>query len=1359
MTAHAVADLDRWVQQVEPKNARGRRARLSEFDTVPRLVLLGEPGIGKTTALRREAQRAKSRIVTVQALLSDPERYTSPTLFIDALDQARSRDRADEQVIALARAVRARRLLRWRLTCRSEDWRGRADLEALAAFEDGEDVVIVQLLPLDFTEAKAVLGAIGHLSPTTFLERAHARGAGGFTETPLMLELLYDVVSATDRWPATRFELFMQATRQLASEQNEARELRPRTDAPTLLEAAGRISLMLLCGGVETIWRSNRAPPVGTHPVLTRSDSGLEQAVLDDLLDSALFRGEWREFAPVHRTIAEFLAGRTLARAVVGGQGRAAYPLGRALALIADPSGRAPTELRGVYAWFVAHLVALGREDEGKRLLTLDPTSVLLYGDVAAFDTNSRRALLEALPAADPYFRAAARDANAIASLAGEDLAEDFRRILVGGPRADHLRLTVLDALAGGTPVPALVDVLHDIVHDDTRPDEHRGLAIDALLNAALDRSVEARRLYGSLSHLPTSNAREGLRARLLAEPSSTPVDAEAVADVLISYASLRDDDVVMRLYRLQLHLREAPCPDLLDALVRRRSALRKGRVGYGEIQTLLEEVFVAALDAVPDLEATRLVGWVDVLEDEGSGRPDKLVGAAIARWLERDNGREITLFEAIMARANPDSRWIAKAYEKVAGRPVSIAIVEQLMRTADRAGSAEEALKRFTVATDIVFFPHTDALLDGFWRVRSRLERDDRYAALFERLTRTDLDDWRREEIARKGYKRRREDVTTRWTLRRLRRSLEDLKRGYWPGAVIDGAKRYLSVKRADGPDNALQAVRDVYPGEITDAIVERWCTLAREGDPGIGPIELGEMHGRGVWYEDELCIVAGLNVLFEQGELGRPETVTPSALLCVLTQGSCIKDDAMRSRLERFAVTGLCWAAERRCALVAFWDAAFEAGARQLIAFGALEKNEDLLRPLIGPLVDRLTRQPDLSKDALRETMTLLVKADGHDRLPELIEAALETKLSDEACGFWLALGLELDPTRFRAHLARTTDRDLLTAALAEHAMGAFNGPLVLDDPTTRDERYALALKYLGPYVTPGERQGGGVVTAAVRRQDTVEKALSVLAADPSEESARRTRALLASPALSAWHPRLRHALAAQAAQRRDEAFRRPTPDEIDKALAGGPPVNASDLRAVVREELATMAETLHTDDTTPWKQFWNTDGSEKVERPRAENTCRDRILERLRDRLRPYRITAAVPEAERGEDQRADMLVLTSAGKNLPIEVKRHYNEDLWTAAENQLQPYADAPGADGLGIYLVLWFGCDWEPTYARPDKGEKPVTAIELEAQLRKDLPECLRHTTDIIVFDVSRPAASREGRSARSRKAVGKTGG
>src|SRR6202011_843865 len=115
--------------------------------------------------------------------------------------------------------------------------------------------------------------------------------------------------------------------------------------------------------------------------------------------------------------------------------------------------GVPPTELRGLYAWFAAHLTKLGDKGGALRLIENDAFTVLAYGDAAVFDTTARRAILANLDQSDPYFRASDVGITAIGGFAGEDLAGAFAAVLTGPSDGTHRLLIVFEALTGGLPV------------------------------------------------------------------------------------------------------------------------------------------------------------------------------------------------------------------------------------------------------------------------------------------------------------------------------------------------------------------------------------------------------------------------------------------------------------------------------------------------------------------------------------------------------------------------------------------------------------------------------------------------------------------------------------------------------------------------------------------------------------------------------------------------------------------------------------------------------------------------------------------------------------------------------------------
>ena len=224
-----------------------------------------------------------------------------------------------------------------------------------------------------------MLSALGEPDPKGFLAKAEAFGAGGFIESPLSLKLLHTAVSGGGAWPKTRFDLFGSAIVKLAYERNEEHKWTERHSHDSILATAADACLLLLASGAKAIWRSNDEPPLSEDAgaYLTVHELQLDRTLLRDTLDTALFRGEGEAFEPMHRTVAEYLASQALAQAVTGSRDRAALPLSRAIALVAGNDGAPPTELRGLYAWFAAHLAKLGDEDGAMRLIEADAVTVL----------------------------------------------------------------------------------------------------------------------------------------------------------------------------------------------------------------------------------------------------------------------------------------------------------------------------------------------------------------------------------------------------------------------------------------------------------------------------------------------------------------------------------------------------------------------------------------------------------------------------------------------------------------------------------------------------------------------------------------------------------------------------------------------------------------------------------------------------------------------------------------------------------------------------------------------------------------------------------------------------------------------
>ncbi len=241
-------------------------------------------------------------------------------------------------------------------------------------------------------------------------------------------------------------------------------------------------------------------------------------------------------------------------------------------------------------------------------------------------------------------------------------------------------------------------------------------------------------------------------------------------------------------------------------------------------------------------------------------------------------------------------------------------------------------------------------------------------------------------------------------------------------------------------------------------------------------------------------------------------------------------------------------------------------------------------------------------------------------------------------------------------------------------------------------------------------------------------------------SAEAAAAFARLRADPALAQWQETIRHHEDQQQRVWRDARFMPPAPAAVAAALAAGPPASAADLRAVVHHVIEELAHDIRHGDTSPWRSFWNRP-VRAAARPKIENDCRDILTDRLRDRLERYGIPVrrTGTETRSANDRRADMFVIGDGAARLPVEVKRHWNKELWTAVEDQLVDYARSGDSSGHGIYLIFWFGTGCGALPKLPEGGPLPTTPEALQAMLVARLSDSQRETINVVVIDVSEP--------------------
>jgi hypothetical protein len=388
----------------------------------PALVLLGEPGIGKSTALKTEAVRIASNATTTDTILIhvDLRAYSSELLLhkrvfenaefiawaqgtshlvlhIDSLDEALLRIDSIANLLAeeLPRYPTSR--MSARIACRTAVWPAGTLETALRDIWGEAAVGVFELAPLrrrDVVSAAEMQGIV----PDVFIRELYAASAVPFAIKPLTLNLLFGLFKNDGSLPRSVAEIYSRGCRKLCEEPNQSRRDARRFgdfNAAQRLRIASWIAATTMFANRYAVWTGPEADGVPEEDVpLSALTGGREEGefpqfdVTDEsvreVLDTGLFtsRGGAR-MGWAHQSYAEFLSALYLADKQV-------LPR-NILKILQHPAGGLVPQLAVVTAW-----IASISKDVREALLQSEPM-VLLRGDLTSWSEQDLAALTASL--------------------------------------------------------------------------------------------------------------------------------------------------------------------------------------------------------------------------------------------------------------------------------------------------------------------------------------------------------------------------------------------------------------------------------------------------------------------------------------------------------------------------------------------------------------------------------------------------------------------------------------------------------------------------------------------------------------------------------------------------------------------------------------------------------------------------------------------------------------------------------------------------------------------------------------------------------------------------------------------------
>ncbi len=401
------------------------------ISNLPCLVMLGEPGIGKSRTLESEQDKIINKIEAAgdQVLLLNLRSYKTQDslveelfksleftnwlkgshqlyIFLDSLDECLLR--IDTVAALLAdkfnrREIRSKaECLYLRIACRTAVWQAVLE-EGLKQLWGKDNVGIYELAPLRRVDVREAAKIEGIDNPGVFLEEINKKNVVPLAIKPITLEFLIK----TYRYSGGKFspnqrlyELYLEGCLWLCEERNKSRissKLKGNFQRQQRLIIAARIAAITIFSNRFAI-RTGIQGDVQDDDVLiekicqgTESVDGREfeitEEAVEEVLDTALFssRGELSRMGWAHQTYAEFLAAWYLVQHETH--------LDKVMSLIVSPGDserKLIPQLHETAAW-----LASMRTDILQEIMKTDP-DVLLRSDIPT-DTDIRVAIVDNL--------------------------------------------------------------------------------------------------------------------------------------------------------------------------------------------------------------------------------------------------------------------------------------------------------------------------------------------------------------------------------------------------------------------------------------------------------------------------------------------------------------------------------------------------------------------------------------------------------------------------------------------------------------------------------------------------------------------------------------------------------------------------------------------------------------------------------------------------------------------------------------------------------------------------------------------------------------------------------------------------
>lgn len=308
------------------------------------LILLGEPGMGKSQALNDAYDSLSSptqpdyeTLLFKLANYSDENRLVQKLfqsdkfrqwlagshtlhLFLDDLDEARLKiDTITYCLIEELSDIKNHlSRLTLRIACRTSDWPQEFERQLRELYGE-QQVKIYRLAPLQIKDAQEA-AEMHHIDWNAFWSEIREKDIGPLAANPITLRLLFAQYNRTQQLPSKRYEIYEKGCQELCIEEKERHKQRDDLKAEQRFEIAARVAACMVFANYQSIVtheKANLSDGIDDFLVLSDVTDSPDTLFVETLpvyrdavietLETALFNGSTSK-TWAHKTFAEFLA-------------------------------------------------------------------------------------------------------------------------------------------------------------------------------------------------------------------------------------------------------------------------------------------------------------------------------------------------------------------------------------------------------------------------------------------------------------------------------------------------------------------------------------------------------------------------------------------------------------------------------------------------------------------------------------------------------------------------------------------------------------------------------------------------------------------------------------------------------------------------------------------------------------------------------------------------------------------------------------------------------------------------------------------------------------------------------------------